>query len=614
MCRATTPATNPYNLSFRSLVARYLVNKAIVACQTRPPSGAPPALPEEKLDGRNPVPRKYSAGPALEDLPVCIIGAGVAGLYTAMVLDDFDIPYEIIEASDRHGGRVHTYHFETPEKPKFHNYYDVGAMRFPKIKIMDSVFELFKELDLYDDEKVIEYIMDAPGNIKLFNGQKVISGVSDDETDPFHVSVSNGGTVPDEYLEFTYVKDNGEILVGVAALLAEAYDPFKKKLVENFEEGWEYLMQFDSHSTRTYLGQVKSYPFSVIDWMETMDTSTLTYDLAFSETIIDSIDFDYPAGPNDPPGTITKWACVDGGTSVVTDRMVEKISGKISYNCRVTAIAMDDPTSDNPMMKISVQDHEEYEDKKYSHVIATAPLSCMRTMDLDQAGLDYAQNQALRTLGYGPSIKVAIKFKTRWWEQTSSPVMVGGVSSTDRPSRIVVYPSYSRKDPEDANGVLMASYCWTQDALRLGSLINGKGTDSEKALLDIIYRDLAKLHGEDPQWYKDQTVDYHAYDWYHNQYSMGAYASFGPGQFSNMYPELTKPAAKGNLHFIGEATSTHHAWIVGALESVDRGISEIFIKEQRADLIERHEKKWEQGEAEHGDTAKLQCLRGILGV
>ncbi|PWW76289.1 amine oxidase [Tuber magnatum] len=510
-----------------------------------------------------------------------------------MLLDKYNVPYEIIEASDRYGGRVYTHHFETPEKPDFHSYYDVGAMRFPRIKSMDSVFKLFSELGLDSEGGIIKYIMDAPGNIRLFNA-----------------------LVPDKYLKFTYTRPGSTPLKGVEALLADAYDPFKKKLVENFKEGWKYLMQFDNHSPPTYLSQVKGHPFSVIQWMETMDASTLSYDLAFSETIIDSIDFDYPHGPNHSRETVTEWFCVDGGTCVVTDRMAKKIRTNILYNRRVTAIAMDDPTSDDPAMKISVQGHPEYERKRYSHVISTAPLSCMRAMDLGQAGLDYAQNQALRGLGYGAAIKVGIKFKTRWWEKASGPAILGGVSSTDRPSRIVVYPSYGFKDPQDANGVLIASYCWTQDALRLGSLIKGKGTDAEKTLLIIIYKDLAELHGKDPQWYKDQTLDYHAYDWYHDQYSMGAvaYASFGPGQFSNLYPELSKPAAKGNLHFVGEATSTNHAWIVGALDSVHRAINEVFVKEQESDLIEKHAEDWEEGEVEQGYMAKLQCLRGILGV
>jgi NADPH-dependent 2,4-dienoyl-CoA reductase/sulfur reductase-like enzyme len=40
--------------------------------------------------------------------PICIIGAGVAGLYAAMMLDYLDLRYEVLEASERVGGRLFT--------------------------------------------------------------------------------------------------------------------------------------------------------------------------------------------------------------------------------------------------------------------------------------------------------------------------------------------------------------------------------------------------------------------------------------------------------------------------------------------------------------------------
>jgi heterodisulfide reductase subunit A-like polyferredoxin len=42
---------------------------------------------------------------------VGIIGAGAAGLYAAMMLEDLGIPYEILEAGKRVGGRLYTHHF-----------------------------------------------------------------------------------------------------------------------------------------------------------------------------------------------------------------------------------------------------------------------------------------------------------------------------------------------------------------------------------------------------------------------------------------------------------------------------------------------------------------------
>lgn len=45
------------------------------------------------------------------DEKVGIIGAGIGGLYTALILDSLDIKYEILEASGRVGGRLKTYQF-----------------------------------------------------------------------------------------------------------------------------------------------------------------------------------------------------------------------------------------------------------------------------------------------------------------------------------------------------------------------------------------------------------------------------------------------------------------------------------------------------------------------
>ena len=68
-------------------------------------------------------------------LKVCIVGAGITGLYIALLLDSLEEPqlsYELLEASPRVGGRVRTHRFSTAA----HDYCDTGAMRFPKIPLM----------------------------------------------------------------------------------------------------------------------------------------------------------------------------------------------------------------------------------------------------------------------------------------------------------------------------------------------------------------------------------------------------------------------------------------------------------------------------------------------
>lgn len=70
-----------------------------------------------------------------ERLQVGVIGAGMAGLYAAMLIKSLGIDFEELEAAEAPGGRVRTHHFSEEER----DYVDLGAMRVPKIPIMDRV-------------------------------------------------------------------------------------------------------------------------------------------------------------------------------------------------------------------------------------------------------------------------------------------------------------------------------------------------------------------------------------------------------------------------------------------------------------------------------------------
>jgi hypothetical protein len=54
---------------------------------------------------------------------VGIIGAGIGGLYAAVILKSLGIPYVILEGSNRVGGRVFTHRFRGQGDPDVHNYF-----------------------------------------------------------------------------------------------------------------------------------------------------------------------------------------------------------------------------------------------------------------------------------------------------------------------------------------------------------------------------------------------------------------------------------------------------------------------------------------------------------
>ncbi|CAE6420362.1 unnamed protein product [Rhizoctonia solani] len=552
-------------------------------------------IPEYDPDKKAPQPIASTTG----DVPkIGIIGAGIAGLYTALILDwlNRDGPqfsYEILEANpDRIGGRLYTHHFKT-KNPGTYDYYDVGAMRFPSIPWMKPVHDLFDYLELNKLGLIIPYIMSdkAGNNISYFNGQVLSARQIEAQINAGQYDVFNTGLSLEESPE---------------TIFKSVFGPFKKKLSSEdpavWKAGLEELFEYDDWSTRTFMRfrpdrmmdiSPGRLPQEIISYLETLDTSTGNYDQAFAESVLDSVDFDTPG---------TTWVCIKGGAEVIADKARKMVKEKqnVHLGKQVSAIAPRISKDGKDVTGVYLTIHGEENDRVYDHVISTMSLSCLSVVDMSKCKLDWKTRWPIRQLHYDASVKVAIRFSERWWEDSKLVApQIGGVSSTDRPTRVVVYPSYGiPKEPGTKEGsetkkeygtTMIVSYTWAQDALRLGSGVNESTLSQE--LLDVILKDLTDMHGiKDDKLLRQLMIDHHAWDWTHDKFTMGPFALFSPAQFTHLYPEVTKPAF-GRLHFAGEATSVHHAWVVGALYSAFRCVVEVLAAHNRKDLIKKLQAK-----------------------
>lgn len=533
---------------------------------------------------------------------VCIVGAGVAGLYIAMILDDLKIPnldYDILEGSQRVGGRIFTYKFSEG----IHDYYDIGAMRYPDIPTMKRTFDLFRRTKV----PLIKYCLDG-GSVcpKLFNDRHFLAA---DERDPHSVGISNGGSVADDLVD------------QVDDILCNAFGPYKQAIAENFEAGFEKLMAVDDYSTREYLkrggaeGTARHYDFHSIEWMEVQSTSTSLFDQAFSESVMDSFDFDHPSGE-------VEWHCIDGGTAKLTEAMQDIIKKEPETGKHVQKIMIDRSLKEDGNMSVKVAD-EEKSRHGYCTVFNTTTLGCLSRMDISSLDLHPTQKNAIRSLHYDDSAKVALQFSYPWWI-VDCGIKNGGASTTDLPLRTCIYPSYNLHDGEDMPAILLASYTWAQDATRFGSMIANtieptqKHPPSEEELVELILQNLARLHAGKMTYVKLKaafTGVYHAWSWSNDPFTAGAFAFFGPGQFSNLYPYLTRPAADSKFHIVGEAASAHHAWIVGSLDSAYGAVLKFLYRYRLWKFIGRLVERWgevdEIEDGEHG-TVHLQVALGML--
>ncbi|KAF7560122.1 hypothetical protein G7046_g4037 [Stylonectria norvegica] len=566
-----------------------------------------------------PEPGKFKVG---------IVGAGVAGLFTAMVFDwlnenpelkgqGLEIDYDIIEAAgeDRLGGRLYTHNFSEKE----HDYYDVGAMRFPNNSVMKRTFQLFDFIGLKKEKGgLIPYYLDDINNVcpSYFNDIHCTGNVwTKDADDPYKI---NEGLPTDGKIDPGLLKCNPATLVSDAlkglientkakfAALWDEIDSAPTKSGPKATELWKHLMEADNMSVRQFLASKDNgpnipegpqYNFNTIEWLETATFGTGWYDQSLTECVLEELDF---ATPPYVPGTpyVDWWWCVEGGAQKIAKMMAKKVKKPIQLNSQVLAINANikdrkDPTTYVPItldINKTKSDTKEAPQRleEYFAVFNSTTLPALQRMNLKDAGLLWGTKQAIRALGYGASCKVAIKFNSPWWQLAPFNINNGGVSRTDLPLRVCVYPSYNIPEAGDwsatESSVLLCSYTWGQDAQRLGSLIQPNTPEGEEQLKSVLLHDLALLHANEEYPYdkllkfltEEQYNTHHAWDWYRDQNMSGAFAYYGPGQFSNMWEEVLKPNAFGQLYLVGEAASSHHAWIVGALESVIRAVYVMF--------------------------------------
>ena len=377
--------------------------------------------------------------------------------------------------------------------------------------------------------------------------------------------------------------------------------------------GWDFLTKYgDTHTVRQWFQKMCDYNTS--EWLETFSYGTSWYDEALSELVLETINFS--AKPE-------QWWCVLGGSQVIAKRMFQKLKNQnaVEWEKRVTKmerLGTQDKESgaDNVTIRVTVQGKEsEEKPRDYDAVFNSAPLGSMQRMDLRGLNLNWGTKQAIRSLGYGASCKVGIKFKYRWWvEEESLGINRGGVGKTDLPIRNCVYPSYNLTKADASTGqtkkpgVLLCSYTWSQEAQRIGTLIKkGADPESETELKALLIDNLARLHSKKPTDYDklhkmigEAYITHFAYDWYADPGTTGAFAYFGPGQFTAMYPWIAN-YNDGNHIIIGEAASAHHAWVVGALESATRGVYQfLFAHSKNSTAIEKALKAYNT--PKRGDT------------
>jgi monoamine oxidase len=313
---------------------------------------------------------------------------------------------------------------------------------------------------------------------------------------------------------------------------------------------------FDNYSTHRFLVEHAGWELAKVEAAGTLENMTSRLHYSLIPTLMDRAIIN---------PTSRYWE-LEGGTASLTDKLTESLKGVIRFNRRMTkliqtpgGVRIETTAETGSEESCDGAPHSPVQTFEADYAIVTAPFSALRFCDF-QPALSYPKRRAITELHYDSATKVLLEFKTRFWEKGAQGFTGGGCVS-DSPNRFTYFPSLVEGS---RGGVVLASYTWSDDAMRWDSLTEG---ERYAFALD----NLERMFG--PQVRREFTGVGATQSWARARYALGEAVIFTPGQLHEHHAATR--TVEGRVHFAGEHTSLKPAWIEGALESAVRSSLEV---------------------------------------
>ena len=235
-----------------------------------------------------------------------------------------------------------------------------------------------------------------------------------------------------------------------------------------------------------------------------------------------------------------------GGNQRIPEAMARNLTGDVLLNSPVAAIA-----DEGGRVRVTLDDGRRL---NAARAVIAVPFSALRRIAL-QPEPPALQRDAINNLGYTPCTQIHYAVKQRYWEQDG---MAPSMWTDALPGRFMAL----KNDPGSPDSVTSClAYINGRSALRLARM------EDEAAIAEVT-GDLFRLRPS----LKDALEPVYLWKWSNNPYAGGAYAYWKPGQITAFAQTIAEP--HGRLHFAGEHTAQLNRGMEGAMESGERAALE----------------------------------------
>lgn len=444
------------------------------------------------------------------DADVVVVGAGLSGLNTALLLEEAGFKVMIVEGTDRVGGRVHT-----AKESKVPGHPELGANG-----LGGGYARLLNVANKYGVDIVKFRPRTEPREGEIMYHIKNTPILPDEwETHPLN-------PYKDKYRKSTPSGAPWSVYASMNPLPKGDLAAWKTNTFKEWDKSVYDLLRekgFSDEAIQLGVGTNSSYgvdgkTISALMYFQILNF--LTAQSAFNG----------------------KGGAAKGGNQRIPEAMAANFRGDLLLETPIEAIMNE---------KNAVSVHLENGKKlRARFAVCTLPASALRRITLSD-GMPPSQRKAIQELDYTPCAQFHFVPNRKYWEEDGLPPSMWTDGLGGRFMAL-------KNNPENPDKVTSCvAYTNSTIALKLDKLDESSGFDAVKNYLEGIRPSLKGVLEPVFHW-----------TWSNNRFAGGAYAYWKPGQISHMANIIAQPHQQ--IHFAGEHTATINRGMEGAMESGER--------------------------------------------